>query len=593
MSEPLFDRDALSYQASDVVAGRYRVTGVLGRGGFGAVYAAQHTGTQQPIALKMLTSDGDEESEARFYREARITAALSSPNTVRVFDVGRADRGPLFIAMEMLKGPTLEHVLKKLEAHNRVMSEQQAATICVSMLNSLAEAHAAGLVHRDLKPANIMLAQVSGSDPVVKVLDFGCSSTADSDLTLEGTVMGTPGYMSPEQCRGEAVDPRSDIYAVGVMLYRCATGRLPFVSDQPLTLIYKHVSEAIPDPRTVSTHNISDTMAELLLRALAKDPNERFADAQQMRMAFRNAMTTFGAHVRSAGDGHTQIQGRRSDAHVLSNLLGTTFDDVQDSLKRAGVAEEPTPTDEIFDGNTLDYQTGTQGGGEAAAGPATSVAGSIRDGEAMAPAMSGPAVAEAMDATASEEGEAVAAAPPATTTSRGKNSQWALVVVLLILVIGAGLGLRRLLEAPDPRPKGAPNLPATTSAPPSKTAGNSNSQAILKGKTPAQQPDVPALEADASAAPAADASGHASDAVRIGSTPDAGAAPVAEKPPASAAKPRRANEATKRLKPRPNSRRPVRPKAPAATRPSRANKQPATKRPPKARRRLRGAVMDD
>ena len=328
MANPLFSRDALSYEAGDVVADRYRVTGVVGRGGFGAVYAAEHTGTHQAVALKMLTAGGEDDSEAsaRFYREARITAGLSAPNTVRVFDVGRAQNGPLFIAMELLKGPTLEQVLKKLEAVGRIMSEQQAVRIAVSILNSLAEAHAAGLVHRDLKPANVMLAHVTGGEPVVKVLDFGCSSTIDSNLTVEGTVLGTPGYMSPEQCRGEHVDGRSDLYALGVILYRCTTGRLPFEGEQPLTLIYKHASEPVPDPREVSTHAVSDLMATVLLQSLEKKPDARFRDAQKMRRVLEDALSKLSADAHSAGDGHTQIQGARSSRNPLANLLTLTFD---------------------------------------------------------------------------------------------------------------------------------------------------------------------------------------------------------------------------------------------------------------------------
>lgn len=280
-----FAKDALDYLPGDVVEGRYRTTGVLGRGGFGAVYAAEHLGTLQAVALKILTSnDDDPHSVERFYREARITAALTHPNTVRVFDVGRdGDNGALFLAMELLRGPNLEQLMRRLVEENRAMTEAEAIEIAIPVLKSLAEAHAAGLVHRDLKPANIMLASVTAGPPVVKVLDFGCSHTRDSTLTNEGAVMGTPGYMSPEQCRGEDVDMRSDLYAISVILYRCITGRLPFEDTSPMTLLFKHAHQAPPDPCTVTEREIRPETRDMLLRGLAKQPDERFASALDMR----------------------------------------------------------------------------------------------------------------------------------------------------------------------------------------------------------------------------------------------------------------------------------------------------------------------
>lgn len=297
-----FAKDAMSYVPGDVVAGRYRITGVLGRGGFGAVYAGEHLGTHQPVAIKMLTA-GDKESDAaqRFYREARITARLTHPNTVRVFDVGQAENdGPIYLVMELLRGPSLEQVLTRLAELRRPMTEAEALAVADPILRSLSEAHAAGLVHRDLKPANVMLHCVPGSTPVVKVLDFGCSHTADSNLTSEGIVIGTPGYMSPEQCRGQAVDPRSDLYALGVILYRGVVGRLPFEDTKALTLMYRHANEPVPDPREVSTQEVSAGFAKLLLRALAKQPADRFADASDMR----KELDAFGAQAVQTRIGH-------------------------------------------------------------------------------------------------------------------------------------------------------------------------------------------------------------------------------------------------------------------------------------------------
>ena len=196
--------DATLVHSGDVIDGRYRVTGVLGRGGFGAVYAAEHTGTQQKIAIKMMLPNAagvDEAEVRRFHREAQVTANLRHPNTVRVIDVGQAKTGAMYIAMELLHGPTLEQVLRDRAAVGKVLPPHEVIDIGVQVLRSLQEAHKQGLVHRDLKPANIMLCEGDDDEATtVKVLDFGIARQQDSSLTGAGTSLGTQAYMSPEQC---------------------------------------------------------------------------------------------------------------------------------------------------------------------------------------------------------------------------------------------------------------------------------------------------------------------------------------------------------------------------------------------------------
>lgn len=283
-----FARDALSYGTGDVIAGRYRITGTLGRGGFGAVYAAEHTGTHQQIALKMITVGADQAGDAtmrRFYREAQTTGALTSPHTVRVFDVGQAEHGPLYLAMELLRGPTLDQVLRKLDELDRALTESQAIEIALGVLRSLTEAHKAGLVHRDLKPANIMLAQLDEEDPVVKVVDFGVAYSVDSSLTATGKTLGTPRYMSPEQCHGGAIDGRADLYSLGVILYQCVTAVLPFDEPNPMTLMWMHANQPLPDIRKKALGPLSDAFVACVETALAKQPEQRFEDARAMRDA--------------------------------------------------------------------------------------------------------------------------------------------------------------------------------------------------------------------------------------------------------------------------------------------------------------------
>ncbi|MSP92853.1 MAG: serine/threonine protein kinase [Myxococcales bacterium] len=284
-----FARDALSFKLGDVVSGRYKITGTLGRGGFGAVYAAEHVGTRQAVALKMLTLDvanAEDDVVRRFYREAQVTAALSSPHTVKVFDVGQADNGPLYLAMELLVGQSLEQELRALGKRGERMAESRVVDVGLAVCRSLAEAHKANLVHRDLKPANIMLAKLGDEDePVVKVLDFGIARTEDSSMTAQGSVLGTPQYMSPEQCRARPLDGRSDLYALGVILFRCAAGRLPFEDRNPLALMYLHANEPPPDLQALAGGGLSEGFVDVVRTALEKEPVDRFADARAMRQA--------------------------------------------------------------------------------------------------------------------------------------------------------------------------------------------------------------------------------------------------------------------------------------------------------------------
>lgn len=272
----------------DVVAGRYRITGILGRGGFGAVYSAEHTGTQQHLALKMMLSsaDGADENEVRrFYREAQVTASLKHPNTVRVFDVGQTDEGALYIAMELLKGPTLEQTLRDCARDAKVMTEQETLNMAIPVLKSLHEAHGKKLVHRDLKPANIMLTESSDDEPIVKVLDFGIARAQDSSLTGAGTALGTPAYMSPEQCQGGELDARSDLYSLAVIMYRCVTGQPPFNDRNPLTVMFHHAASPVPDLAETALTPLTPGFVQCIYKALAKKREDRFESAKEMRTA--------------------------------------------------------------------------------------------------------------------------------------------------------------------------------------------------------------------------------------------------------------------------------------------------------------------
>lgn len=292
LARTAIDLNAIAFRPGDVIAGRYRIIKLMGRGGYGAVFAAEHTGTGQPCAVKMLASDpgglGDE-NQRRFFREAAITARLRHPNTVRVYDFGQAENGALFMAMELIEGPTLAQKQRGFVERGKALPEPEAIDMAIAVLRALGEAHTAELVHRDLKPANIMYASVPGEDPVVKVLDFGIVRARDSSLTASGTALGTPEYMSPEQCSGEPMDGRSDLYTLGVILYECVTGRLPFIDENPLRVMMMQMSSAAPDVRVFARTPLTDGFVDILATAMTKNPNERFADAKTMRLALEAA----------------------------------------------------------------------------------------------------------------------------------------------------------------------------------------------------------------------------------------------------------------------------------------------------------------
>lgn len=337
------DAGALDYQPGHVVDGRYRITGRLGRGGFGAVFSANHTGTGQDVALKVLHVDLSCDNAAtvrRFWQEAQITARLRHANTVRVFDVGQTEEGAFYLAMEQLHGETLADALETRARQGRTMPEREAADLAIQVCKSLQEAHRAGLVHRDLKPANIMLCAAEDEPSLlVKVLDFGIARTADSSLTGQGNALGTPAYMSPEQCRGLAVDARSDLYSLGVMLFRCVAGRVPFVDENPLTVMFHHAETPAPDPRSVTPMLLSDGFAQCVLRALAKRPDDRFADARAMREALEALDTAEQAQTQWVPPlGEAPTEDFTANIPPRTAVIGAMPVPVQRSSRLIGVA---------------------------------------------------------------------------------------------------------------------------------------------------------------------------------------------------------------------------------------------------------------
>jgi tRNA A-37 threonylcarbamoyl transferase component Bud32 len=268
------------------VAGKYRVEALIGEGGMGKVFRATQLSLEKTVVLKVLRASllSDERTVARFQREAKAASRLNHPNSIGIIDFGQGEDGSLYIAMEHVAGRDLHQLL----SHEGPLDEPRMAHIIGQVLSALADAHAAGVIHRDLKPENIMVEPRRGDPDFVKVLDFGIAKIQEADgsertaLTRAGFVCGTPEYMSPEQARGALLDPRSDLYAVGVVLYQCATGSLPFEADSAIALATMHLTQE-PMPPRLKRPDLSEAMEQLILRAMSKNPVDRPQTAEEFR----------------------------------------------------------------------------------------------------------------------------------------------------------------------------------------------------------------------------------------------------------------------------------------------------------------------
>ena len=261
---------------------RYEIRSTLGRGGMATVYEGHDRVLDRPVAIKVLSDRyaGDEKFVTRFQREARAAAGLSHPSIVSVFDTGDTD-GEHYIVMELVRGETLADLL----AREGSLTPERAARVAGSVAQALQAAHDRGFVHRDVKPGNVMLSP--GGE--VKVMDFGIARAATDDtLTQTGTVLGTASYLSPEQSRGDQVDHRSDIYSLGCVLYELLTGRPPF-SGSPVSVAYKHVNEE-PEPPSRVNPSVPAELESVVMRALRKDPGQRFPTAEAFRQALTSAV---------------------------------------------------------------------------------------------------------------------------------------------------------------------------------------------------------------------------------------------------------------------------------------------------------------
>jgi tRNA A-37 threonylcarbamoyl transferase component Bud32 len=273
--------------------GGYHILDLISVGGMGRVYRAEQSVLGRTVAVKIIHPHllSDENSAVRFMTEARAASQLNHPNSVAVYDFGRTEDGQPYLVMEFLRGKDLARVAYE----EGPLSFSRIVDVLRQVLTALAEAHELGIVHRDLKPENVILEPMRRGGDFVKVVDFGLAKlkadTTAPSVTSPGIVCGTPDYMAPEQGRGDPIDGRSDLYAVGVILFQLLTGRLPFEAESPTQVVMMHLSIPVPDPRQVAPErNIPAELVDVVFKALEKEASRRYQDALEFADALGSAL---------------------------------------------------------------------------------------------------------------------------------------------------------------------------------------------------------------------------------------------------------------------------------------------------------------
>jgi serine/threonine-protein kinase len=274
-----------AHEAQDL--GQYRLKQIVGFGGMGAVYLAEHVLLRRPCAIKLIRPDqaGDPKTLIRFEREVRAAATLTHWNTIEIFDYGHAEDGTFYYVMEYLPGMNLQDLVERYGP----LPPERVVHFLRQVCQALREAHGIGLIHRDIKPGNIFASERGKVYDVAKLLDFGLVKTADSEddgvkLTREGTFTGSPAFTSPEQALSKPLDARSDIYNVGAVAYFLLTGNLPFEYESTLKMLHAHAYEPlVPSPQFQQAAPAD--LQRVILRCLEKDPGRRYQDAVSLEKA--------------------------------------------------------------------------------------------------------------------------------------------------------------------------------------------------------------------------------------------------------------------------------------------------------------------
>jgi serine/threonine-protein kinase len=333
-----------------ILGDKYRIDAFVGGGAMGKVYRATQLLLDKTVAVKVLHAGlgQDEKFQGRFHREAKAASKLDHPNSVAVTDFGIDRDGTMFIVMEFLAGRDLFAAMRK----EWPLSNERIVEIMSQVLSALAVAHEQGIVHRDLKPENIMLVPKKQDEghlaDVVKVADFGIAKILDAGrgadgerLSTQGTIAGTPEYMSPEQAQARSVDGRADLYSCGVILYEMCTGKLPFTAETTIGVVLKHITEMPALPSTINPA-IPPEMEAVIMKALAKSPDARFDNARAMRSALRAVVgareTTSTSLSASALSAIAAIDGHE----MASTLVGVAAPQTVTGVRGASGVEPPS-----------------------------------------------------------------------------------------------------------------------------------------------------------------------------------------------------------------------------------------------------------
>ena len=354
-------------ESKRIIAGRYELGELIGRGGMAEVHSGIDTRLGRTVAIKLLKADlaADSSFEIRFRQEAQASARMAHPTIVRVYDAGDevtldeygVERHLPYIIMELVTGDVLRDILRQ-----RKLTQQEAIFYATGILTALEFSHAAGVIHRDIKPANVMITHSNA----VKVMDFGIArAVSDSSATLAHTngIVGTAQYFSPEQAKGETVDFRTDLYSTGVLLYEMLTGKPPFTGETAVSVAYQHVSETAPAPSSINP-SISAAIDSVVMKALAKERNQRFQSASEFRTALTAAVG--GKSVSFFEDGAqpptAPLQPIVEDVPAtvvipesdpFAELLASSNDEATNPVKTVAEVIEEAPTEVMEDGFSL------------------------------------------------------------------------------------------------------------------------------------------------------------------------------------------------------------------------------------------------
>ena len=284
MDETQLEQQSLKLVPGNIIAQRYKIIQQIGSGGMGAVFKVEHTTLHKTMALKLMHAHRKNQNDvSRFQREAKAASGLNHPNLVAVHDFGSTESGDLFIAMDFIEGKSLSQEIDATTA----LAQDEAIDIFIQVCEGMAAAHSKGVLHRDLKPSNIAIER-SGKNLKAKVLDFGIAKFSDSaetadKLTQTGEILGSPAYMSPEQCMGQELDSRSDIYSMGCVMFETLTGKAPFAGDSPVHTLYKHMNERAPLLRSANSEvKVSPELERVILQALEKEPQNRYQSMEDL-----------------------------------------------------------------------------------------------------------------------------------------------------------------------------------------------------------------------------------------------------------------------------------------------------------------------